>query len=461
MTAEGEPIGGDPLNHDFGNHEGLKQAGQLTVRSEDETVYVEELGKNEVAIFTAATIQPPEVELLAPTEVTPTSARLRARVNPQAPEGDPPAWDTLGAFRCFDLSAEEANPKRSCNLPTGEFFQPNGEFVLPASAESTLVEATVEGLEPASEYALHVHVRNWARASADSAELHFKTGAVAPGIYEQFLTEATETSATVTALVNPHGAETGYRVEYVTRAQFEASEFAAASQTPEQLLPTGIRAVPVSVALPGLRALHGLRRPLLRDQHDRRIGRRSVRRTDLLRDPRTAAGAGLGLRERSLPGRPLGGPARLPRLRAVHPGEQERRSAEAVPGVLQAAEGPAGITFYSQAGIPGGEGAQDYPSFISSRGEGAWSTQGRCPPRPSAAARSTWGWRRAGATRSPRHSTTTRPPGKMRRRSSSATCRPVRSRRSSPTTANARGPASPSPAPPPTARGSSSKARRR
>ena len=52
-----------------------------------------------------------------------------------------------------------------------------------------------------------------------------------------------------------------------------------------------------------------------------------------------------------------------------------------MPGAVQATEAPDSITSFTQAGVPGGVGAQDFPTFISSRGEGAWSTQGLLPPQ--------------------------------------------------------------------------------
>jgi hypothetical protein len=57
-------------------------------------------------------------------------------------------------------------------------------------------------------------------------------------------------------------------------------------------------------------------------------------------------------------------------------------SVEALPGSIQA-PGKAGdaITFFSQAGIPGGVGAQDYPTFLASRGGGSWATTGLLPPQ--------------------------------------------------------------------------------
>jgi hypothetical protein len=56
-------------------------------------------------------------------------------------------------------------------------------------------------------------------------------------------------------------------------------------------------------------------------------------------------------------------------------------SAEGLPNLVQAAPSGSAITFYSQAGVPGGRGAQDFPSFIASRSGGDWATQGLLPPQ--------------------------------------------------------------------------------
>ncbi len=55
--------------------------------------------------------------------------------------------------------------------------------------------------------------------------------------------------------------------------------------------------------------------------------------------------------------------------------------AEGAIGVVKASSAGDGITFFSQAGVPGGVGAQEFPSFIASRGDSEWSTAGLLPPQ--------------------------------------------------------------------------------
>jgi hypothetical protein len=50
-----------------------------------------------------------------------------------------------------------------------------------------------------------------------------------------------------------------------------------------------------------------------------------------------------------------------------------------LPWAKAAAQG-GGISFISKSGIPGGSGAQEFPGYEASRGEGAWATHGLLPP---------------------------------------------------------------------------------
>jgi hypothetical protein len=376
LTPEGTPSG----IASFGFQQGVVETGQLTVRSSDEAVFVNDLGHGDVAVYVLGNVEPPQIEILPPTEATTSSARLRAKINPGAPAGNPPAWTVRYRIGCVNLSREEEHPHDACS---GTGLQ----GTVPAGSEPVLVEGMAEGIEAASEYAVFVQWENAAylnesfpRVSEWDTGPRFQTGAIAPTIAESFVTEASESTGTVVAKINPHGAETGYVVEYVTQAQFEASGFAGAAKTPEQTIPAGIKGVPVSFTLTGLANSSSY------------VARFFATSTiegsveEVLGEP-----AGFMTREPPLP--PVTGCANeifrtgfgalLPDCRAyeqVTPTDKNGGGPEAVPGVLQATEEPAGITFYSQGGIPGGVGAQDYPSFFSTRGEGSWSTQGLLPP---------------------------------------------------------------------------------
>lgn len=79
----------------------------------------------------------------------------------------------------------------------------------------------------------------------------------------------------------------------------------------------------------------------------------------------------------------VGASAHLPDCRAYEmssPVNKGGGSLEGTIGQVKAADDGGGITFFSQAGIPGGVGAQEFPSFIATRGTSNWSTSGLLPP---------------------------------------------------------------------------------
>ncbi len=62
-----------------------------------------------------------------------------------------------------------------------------------------------------------------------------------------------------------------------------------------------------------------------------------------------------------------------------------------VPTIKATASG-GGITFESTFGFPGGKGAQEFPTYLASRGQGSWSTQGLLPPFSAGERAQVVGW---------------------------------------------------------------------
>ncbi len=62
-----------------------------------------------------------------------------------------------------------------------------------------------------------------------------------------------------------------------------------------------------------------------------------------------------------------------------------------VPTIKATASG-GGITFESTFGIPGGKGGQEFPTYLASRGQGNWSTQGLLPPFSAGERAQVVGW---------------------------------------------------------------------
>jgi hypothetical protein len=184
-------------------------------------------------------------------------------------------------------------------------------------------------------------------------------------------------SATLEATVNPNSRKVEFlHFLYVDQAGFEAEGFAAAKSTPDEALPTGTAAVPVSAQIAGLKAAT--------TYHYRLIAHNSLGITEgaeasfatFAQAPTFEACPNDAFRS----GHPS---AALPDCRAYEQASPVDKNGADMGGQLfkvQASASGDAITSQVQAGIPGGVGAQNFPIFRSARGPAAWSTAGFLPP---------------------------------------------------------------------------------
>jgi hypothetical protein len=107
----------------------------------------------------------------------------------------------------------------------------SGEAVK-AGSGSQEVSAEATGLTPGVPYEVTLVASN-AGGQETAGPDSFTTEAAPPRIDETSLTEAGKTSARLNAKIDPRGAATTYRFDYVTLEQFEADEFTGATSTPE------------------------------------------------------------------------------------------------------------------------------------------------------------------------------------------------------------------------------------
>ncbi len=348
----------------FGPGEGaLEKASQLAVRTAGEAVYVADPKKGWVAIFEPETVEPPKVTFEEPgavSEVTGITATFKAEINPN---------DNATSYE-FHCSPGCSGTGLKGKVPKGTGF--------------VTVEGKAENLLPGTDYKVWITAKNGGgetRAPAGvGTGLPFTTAAVAPRILESAVTEASEHGATIGAVIDPGGAAISYRVQYTTKAMYEAREFIGAPETPVQVAPAGSEAVNVATALSELASVTPY-----------------AARVFVANSVGTATGEAVFFATQWPPPPPgsceneafrTGPGAALPDCRAYEqstPVDKNGGGVGGVPGDVQALEGPDAITYYSQAGIPGGVGAQDYPSFISSfEGEGhqgSWGTRGLLPPQ--------------------------------------------------------------------------------
>jgi hypothetical protein len=183
-----------------------------------------------------STSVPPEApENLEPTELTATSAKLRAIVDPHHTGAPGEAVRYIWLYAASATSCE--------NEQAGNEEETTGE-------RKEVTQTVTKGVEPGDTYTACLQVTNEAEESVLGPPITFT---VLP-IGEQSASDVNATSASVSARINPQGEPTGYHVEYVTDAQFQEHEWAGAARVPaaDAPLPGADEPVTVRQTLAGL-----------------------------------------------------------------------------------------------------------------------------------------------------------------------------------------------------------------
>lgn len=230
------------------------------------------------------------------------------------------------------------------------------------------VHADLSGLASSASYHFRLTAKNTNTPSPRTgADKTFTT--FGPLVKDESVSEIGDTTAKFEAQINPQGQDTTYRFEYVTEAHFEESGFAGASVIPSGVVSIGDGGTFVAVS-----------------QQPSDLLSATGYRFRVVAENDSGSVAGLGLTFTTY-ATPISG---LPEGRVYEqatPIDKDGSNPSGTVNVVQAAvsagtEMSAGITFASAAGFPGGEGAQDFPSFLASRapdGSG-WATKGLFPP---------------------------------------------------------------------------------
>jgi hypothetical protein len=185
-------------------------------------------------------IPPEKPETKPASEVTATSATLHGVLNP-GHEQEAGTYEFL-----YKASATECRSSGALSAP-----KPRGVLL---TAKGQVVSVGVNGLLPATQYAFCLLARNGAGEEALGPAETFTTPTAPPVIADTGFTSVTASTAVVSAQINPGGLAAGYRVEYVTDAQFKLNGFTEATSVPvpDAALPAGSSPVPVSEHLSGL-----------------------------------------------------------------------------------------------------------------------------------------------------------------------------------------------------------------
>ncbi len=144
------------------------------------------------------------------------------------------------------------NPNHKGNPGTYEFFYQQSPSECDGAGHHTVsgaatgvtpepVSAELTGLEPLMPYTFCLRVSNVAGESVTSAPVMFMTLSEGPETEEEWVTQVSATAATLQAKIDPRGAQTTYRFEYLTLAQFESdgNTFGAGAESTPESPPIG------------------------------------------------------------------------------------------------------------------------------------------------------------------------------------------------------------------------------
>lgn len=350
----------DELSFGFGT---LRQTSRIAVNQVSGAIYVSDHGienkhDGDVAVFDGATAIAPDAVTGVSSAVKPTEATLNGTISAA---GGPQAscefqYVTKAAFGAKGFEGASAAP---CS-PAGPF----------TGSSIEAVKADLSALAAETTYAYRLVGSN--ENGLGFGEVLFFGTIGKPKITASFASDVSLTSATLSGRINPNGgpgalAPTAYAIEYVSEADFKANGYANATSLPTPLsaggesIGSGIEDVEVSQRLTNLSAST--------TYHFRLVAENE---------------AGTETGPDKIFATYLPAPAGLPDGRAYEqatPVDKAGASPSGDAGAVMAADSGGGIAYFSAGSIPGGEGAQELPTYLSSRspdGSG-WSTQGILP----------------------------------------------------------------------------------
>jgi hypothetical protein len=285
-----------------------------------------------------------------------------------------------------------------------EYSADGGDWTkLPASDASIAPTPGSVAVEQATGNVLHGHttysvrlvvVRPPGGLALTSPIGKFTTLDAPPVVEDTEATGITSSTAWLKGRVNPENQATDYQFEYLTQAAFEANgdSFAgpnAALRAPASpaAIPSGIVDTPVAEQIMGLAPETEYRFRLFAENA-----------------AGTAEEDGGTFKTYSppdvFPACPndafrVGADASLPDCRAFEqasPIDKNGANLQGRVATLHASADGTAVTFEAAAGLPGGEGAQAYPTYLASRGTGGWTSQGLLPNANAGDQASVLGW---------------------------------------------------------------------
>ncbi len=226
---ESTSISGVPVEQFGPGEDGNVELQDVAVDSASHKVYATDYGDSQVDVFAPKVVLPTPVTGEA-SEVQPLSATLSGTVNPEGVE----------LSECvFEYGETESYGK---TIPCEE-----SDAAIGTRSEPVEVKADVTGLQVGTSYHFRLMAAN-VNGSEHGADATFATQPP-PTVSTAAANSITETSADLTALIDPNGAQTGYHVDYGTTTAYGTTQ-------PVPDAPAGAGTAPKTVSVPitGLKA---------------------------------------------------------------------------------------------------------------------------------------------------------------------------------------------------------------
>jgi hypothetical protein len=287
----------------------------------------------------------PDATTQAATSVTDHSATLNGLV------GADGGLESTCVFQYTDQASFKANGFQGAKTAPCE---PTGPFTDEAD---TLVHADV-ALTGGTTYHFRLLATNENGSNPGGDETLTTPG---PSVDSESFSEITESAAKLEGLIDPNGAETTYRFQYVTQAAFEASGYQDAEETPlgGEAIGAGTEDVEVAQQIKGLSPNTAYRFRILAE---------------------STAGASEGPDKVFTTYPSFSG---LPDGRAYEqatPVEKNGANANGVEALLKSSPDGSAVSYFMTGGGAIGEGGQDFPTYVAAReGGGSWQSHAFLP----------------------------------------------------------------------------------
>ena len=246
---------------------------------------------------------------------------------------------------------------------------------LPGDSTAHPVSVEVEDLIGLADYQVRLVATKALDGGSATAQTNFETGASPPVVTETAHIGVHDTSATLKGTILAHNQDAKYRFEYVDREGFEAEGFFGAASVPAPPgLVTGGKATKVEETIEGLEPNTTYHYRLTAFNVTGTTHGETLTFTTYL--PLKEFGPCPNDALRAFAGE------ELPDCRAYEQASPIDKNGNNIYGnaesTTRASVNGDAVTFESH-GVPGGEGAQEYPLYLASRNESGWSTQGVLP----------------------------------------------------------------------------------